>query len=175
MLFVFANAILLYLSPDPCEKVLKPSNNEIAKLDQIWHVSPAKLRNTFYCKDDKKEYYYIKQKDKASYVALTKVKITKESSCRNNSLFNGKRKLFLGMIQSAKVANPNLPQAKESYLLKKIISVNDNSEHASTLQCFPLNTKNVKDPDDMWDECECVLYGFFPNGIDGILNEIVDK
>ncbi|HNC00400.1 MAG TPA: hypothetical protein PLS71_19295, partial [Leptospiraceae bacterium] len=134
MLLILANAILLYLVPDPCEKINTPNKQEIWKLDQVWHVSPLNLQKKFYCKEDKLEYFYIKQRDRSSLVAIQKVKITKESSCRNNALFSGKRKLFQGMIQSVKAANNHNPLRSEQTLLSKILSFNESTDHAGTYE-----------------------------------------
>ncbi len=164
MFLYLATAILLHLLPDPCEKISAPSKGQIWKFDFVWHYSPLKLRNNSICGSDLQEYFYIKQKDRASYIAMKKVKITKESSCRNNSLFNGKQKLFRGMLESVKEANMNLSLAKEKEILSEIVNLNDKIEHAGTYDCTPLNTKGVTDPDDMWETCECILYGFYKGG-----------
>lgn len=164
MFLYLATAILLHLLPDPCEKIPAPTKGQIWKFDFVWHYSPLKLRNNSICGSDLQEYFYIKQKDRASYIAMKKVKITKESSCRNNSLFNGKQKLFRGMLESVKEANASLSLAKEKEILSEIVILNDKIDHAGTYDCTPLNTKGVTDPDDMWETCECILYGFYTGG-----------
>ncbi|MBK8394312.1 MAG: hypothetical protein IPL26_03580 [Leptospiraceae bacterium] len=174
MFLFLATAILLYLEPNPCDKITAPQKGEIWKFDFVWHYSPLKLRNNSICGNDIQEYFYIRQKDRASYIAMKKVKITKESSCRNNALFNGKQKLFRGMLQSVKEDNTNLSSIREKEILTEIALLNDKIEHAGTYDCSPLNTKNVTDPDVMWEECECILYGFYPQGKLGLL-ERVDK
>lgn len=174
MFTILATAILLYLEPNPCEKVNSPKKGEIWKFDFVWHYSPLKLRNDSICGSDIQEFFYIKQRDRASYIAMKKVKITKESSCRNNSLFNGKQKLFRGMLKSVMAENQSLPSTKEKQILTEIALLNDKVDHAGTYDCSPLNTKNVTDPDAMWEECECILYGFYTGGKQG-LKERVDK
>jgi len=174
MFTILATAILLYLEPNPCAKVTSPKKGEIWKFDFVWHYSPLKLRNDSICESDLQEFFYIRQRDRASYIAMKKVKITKESSCRNNSLFNGKQKLFRGMLKSAVAENQSLPSMKEREILTEIALLNDKVDHAGTYDCSPLNTKNVTDPDTMWEECECILYGFYNGGKQG-LKERVDK
>ncbi len=174
MFTILATAILLYLEPNPCEKVTPPKKGEIWKFDFVWHYSPLKLRNDSICGSDLKDFFYIRQRDKASYIAMKKVKITKESSCKNNSLFNGKQKLFRGMLKSAVEENQSLPAMKEREILTEIALLNDKIDHAGTYDCSPLNTKNVTDPDAMWEECECILYGFYKGGKQG-LKERVNK
>jgi hypothetical protein len=68
------------------------------------------------------------------------------------------------MLESVKEANTNLPASKEKEILSEIALLNDKIEHAGTYDCAPLNTKGVTDPDDMWETCECILYGFFAGG-----------
>ena len=174
MFFILATAILLYIEPNPCDKIPTQKKGEIWKFDFVWHYSPLKLRNDSICGNDMQEFFYIRQRDRASYIAMKKVKVTKESSCRNNALFNGKQKLFRGMLKSALEENQSLPSLKERDILTEIAILNDSIEHAGTYDCSPLNTKNVTDPDNMWEECECILYGFYKNGKQG-LKERVDK
>ena len=78
------------------------------------------------------------------------------------------------MLQSVKEDNTNLSSIREKEILTEIALLNDKIEHAGTYDCSPLNTKNVTDPDVMWEECECILYGFYPQGKLGLL-ERVDK
>jgi hypothetical protein len=171
MFLILATAILLNLQPD-CNKLPSPSKSEIWKLDSVWNYSPFKIRNNSICGNDLKEFFYIKQRGRASYIAMKKVKITKESSCKNNSLFNGKQKLFQGMLETSNEANLVLSQLHEKEILNEIALLNDKVEHAGTYDCIPLNTKNVSDPDAMWEECECVLYGFFTGGKMGLTDRI---
>jgi hypothetical protein len=172
MILYLATAILLHLLPDPCEKIPAPAKGQIWKFDFVWHYSPLKLRNNSICGNDLHDYFYIKQRDRASYIAMKKVKITKESSCKNNSLFNGKQKLFRGMLDSAKEGNTYLSVSKEKEILTEIALLNDKIEHAGTYDCTPLNTKNVTDPDAMWEECECILYGFYTGGKVGLVERV---
>ncbi len=172
MIFYLATAILLYLLPDPCEKIPAPTKGQIWKFDFVWNYSPLKLRNNSICGSDALDYFYVKQRDRASYIAMKKVKITKESSCKNNSLFNGKQKLFRGMLDSAKEVNVDLSSSKEKEILTEIALFNNKIEHAGTYDCTPLNTKGVTDPDDMWETCECILYGFYTGGKFGLAERV---
>jgi hypothetical protein len=61
-MFVYlATAILLYLLPDPCEKIPAPTKGQIWKFDFLWHYSPLKIKNNNLCGNDTQEYFYIKQ------------------------------------------------------------------------------------------------------------------
>jgi hypothetical protein len=172
MFYILATAILLYLTPEPCEKIPAPKTGDIWKLDSTWYYSPLKLRNNTICNGDTKYFFYIKQRDRASYIAMKKVKITKESSCRNNSLFNGKQKLLRGMLESAREDNTAITPLKEKEVLTEIAALNSKVEHSGVYDCVPLNTKNVTDPDAMWEECECIIYGFYEGGKIGLTNRI---
>lgn len=175
MIFYLATAILLHLLPDPCEKIAAPTKGQIWKFDYVWYYSPLKLRTNSLCANDTQEFFYIKQRDRASFIAMKKVKITKESSCKNNSLFNGKQKLFRGMLDSSKEGNANLSTVKEKEILTEIALLNDKIDHAGTYDCTPLNTKGVTDPDDMWETCECILYGFYTGGKMGLSERIIQR
>ena len=78
------------------------------------------------------------------------------------------------MLKSVMTENQSLPSTKEKQILTEIALLNDKVDYAGTYDCSPLNTKNVTDPDAMWEECECILYGFYTGGKQG-LKERVDK
>ena len=64
---------------------------------------------------------------------------------------------------------------KEKEILTEIALLNDKIDHAGTYDCTPLNTKGVTDPDDMWETCECILYGFYTGGKMGLSERIIQR
>lgn len=79
------------------------------------------------------------------------------------------------MLDSAREGNANLSTAKEKEILTEIALLNDKIDHAGTYDCTPLNTKGVSDPDDMWETCECILYGFYTGGKIGLSERITQR